>query len=159
VGINGDFGWSTVLTGTFTRTLDEKLRVAIPKPLRDALGCPPGGVLFVTPGTDGSLGLFTEESFARLAKRLRRASPTAGHVRAFARLFFGRAQRVELDAQGRVRIDTELAELAGLTREVFLIGVEDHLELWDAARWRQYLAERRPHYAEIAEAALGDHGK
>ena len=32
-----------LLTGTFNRALDEKLRIAIPKHLRDALPCPPGG--------------------------------------------------------------------------------------------------------------------
>ena len=48
-----------MLTGTFTRSIDEKLRVAIPKPLRDAVGCIPGGVLYVAHGTDGSLAIYT----------------------------------------------------------------------------------------------------
>jgi DNA-binding transcriptional regulator/RsmH inhibitor MraZ len=42
-----------LLTGTFPRSLDEKLRVAIPKRLREAIGCHEGGALFVAPGTDG----------------------------------------------------------------------------------------------------------
>ncbi|MBN2022353.1 MAG: division/cell wall cluster transcriptional repressor MraZ [Pirellulales bacterium] len=146
------------LTGTFSRSLDEKLRVAIPKPLRDGVKCQPGGALYIAPGTDGSLALYTEDSFSRLARRLRRGSPTQQQVRAFARLFFARAQRVELDAQGRVRIAAELAALAGLDREVVLLGVEDHVELWAAARWRDYLAQRQAHYDELAEAAFGKLG-
>ena len=59
-----------LLTGTFARSLDEKLRVAIPKRLRDLLGCPPGGALYVAPGTDESLAIYTEGSFAKLAERL-----------------------------------------------------------------------------------------
>jgi MraZ protein len=144
-----------LLTGTFYRSLDEKLRIAVPKRLRDALPCPPGSGLFVTPGTDASLAIYSEAAFARLAERLGAASPAEREVRAFRRLFYGQAQRVELDRQGRVRIPPELAELARLEKELVLLGVEDHLELWSAARWQAYAAEKQAHYDEIAEAAFG----
>ncbi len=143
-----------LLTGAFSRSLDEKLRVAIPKRLRDGLdrGQPQG--IYVTPGTDQSLALYPEEAFARLAERLAQASPTRQDVRAFTRLFYARAQRVELDSQGRVRIPPELAELAQLGKEVVLLGVQDHVEIWAAQRWASYLADRQKHYDEIAETAL-----
>jgi MraZ protein len=144
-----------LLTGTFSRSFDDKLRVAVPKPLRIALGRPKGGGLYVAPGTDGSLVLYGEETFARLAERLAGASPTRRDVRAFLRLFYARAQRVELDAQGRVRIPAELAKFAHLEKDVVLLGVQDHLELWAAQRWQSYLAEKQTQYDEIAETAFG----
>jgi MraZ protein len=143
-----------LLTGTFGRAVDEKLRVAIPKPLREALGALAKGVLYVTPGTDGSLALYTEEALAELARRLAQASPIATDVRAYNRLFYARAQAVELDSQGRVRIPPELAALAGLGKEAVLVGVLDHLELWDRGRWEQYVADRQNQYDQIAEAAF-----
>lgn len=143
------------LTGTFGRSIDEKLRVAIPKRLRAAMGSPDQGVLYVAPGTDESLVLYTEEAFARLAERLAKVSPTRQDVRAYTRLFYARAQRVELDSQGRVRIPQELAALAGLQKEVVLLGVQDHLELWAAERWESYLSDRQSHYDEVAETAFG----
>jgi MraZ protein len=143
-----------LLTGTFSRAVDEKLRVAIPKPLREALGTLAQGALYVTPGTDGSLALYTEESLAALAERLSQASPNAQDVRAFGRLFYARAQAAELDGQGRVRVPAELAALAGLSKEAVLIGVQDHLELWDRARWEQYVAQKQSQYDQIAEAAF-----
>jgi len=144
-----------LLTGTFGRSIDEKLRVAIPKRLRAAFQRPKGGVIYIAPGTDESLALYTEEAFARLAERLATVSPTRQDVRAFTRLFYARAQRAELDAQGRVRIPAELAALAGLEKEVVLLGIQDHLELWAAARWQAYLADKQAHYDEVAETALG----
>lgn len=144
-----------LLTGTFARSIDEKLRVAIPKRLRDSLGCPEGGVLYIAPGTDGSLTIYTEEAFRRLGERLAQASPTQHNVRAYTRLFYARAQQVELDGQGRIRIPAELAQLAQVNREAMLLGVQDHLELWAADRWQAYLDERQSHYDEIAEAAFG----
>lgn len=79
-----------LLTGTFSRAVDEKLRIAIPKPLRDALGALAKGVLYITPGTDGSLALYTEDALAALAERLANSSPNAQDVRAFSRLFYAR---------------------------------------------------------------------
>ncbi len=143
-----------LLTGTFSRAVDEKLRVAIPKPLRDALGTAAKGVLYVAPGTDGSLALFTEDALADLAARLARSSPNAQDVRAFSRLFYARAQAVELDGQGRVRIPPELAQLAALGKEAVLVGVQTHLELWDRQRWNQYVQEKQNQFDQIAEAAF-----
>jgi MraZ protein len=144
-----------LLTGTFSRSIDEKQRVAIPKRLRDAMGCPEGGNLYVAPGTNGSLSIYTEESFERLADRLTQASPVQREVREFTRLFYGSAQRVELDRQGRIRMPAELARRAELGKEVVLVGVRDHLELWAADRWGAYLAEKQTHFDDIAEAAFG----
>jgi MraZ protein len=143
-----------LLTGVFTRSIDEKLRVAIPKRLREGLGCEQGGAVYIAPGTDESLALYTEEAFGRLAERLAQVSPTRQDVRAFSRLFYARAQRLDVDAQGRVRIPPELAALADLGKEIVLLGVQDHLEVWAADRWKSYLAERQGNYDEIAEAAF-----
>lgn len=143
-----------ILTGSYSRSLDEKLRVAIPKEVRDVLALQPGGVMYVAPGTDGSLVLFTEAEFARFAQRLEASSPTQQNVRAFMRLFYAQAHRVEVDKQGRVRIPPELAERAKLKKDVMLLGVRDHLELWDLQQWQAYWADKSGDYDSLAESAL-----
>lgn len=143
-----------LLTGTFSRAIDEKLRIAIPKPLREALGSLAKKALYVAPGTDGSLAIYTEDALAQLANRLAQASPNAQDVRAFSRLFYARAKAVELDGQGRLRIPQDLAVLAGLRKEAVLVGVQDHLELWERRRWEQYVAQRQSQFDQIAEAAF-----
>ncbi len=144
-----------LLTGSFGRVIDEKQRVAIPKRLREAMGVAGDGALYLAPNTDQSLALYTEEVFASLATRLEQVSPTRKDVRAFVRLFYARAQRVELDSQGRVRVPQELATLARLDKEVVLLAVQDHLELWSAELWQRYLDEKQDHYDEFAETAFG----
>src|ERR1044072_3344036 len=95
-----------LLTGTFVRVVDEKLRVAIPKSLREARGS--AGPLYAAPGTDRSLALYAEDAFSALAQRLAAVSPTGPDVRAFTRLFYARAEQLEFDQQGRIRIPVEL---------------------------------------------------
>jgi MraZ protein len=150
----GESGSPMLLTGTFPRTFDEKLRIAIPKPLKDELALQEGSVLYVTPGTDGSLAIYSPEVLEQLAARLAASSPTGRDVRTFARLFYAQAFRADIDKQGRVRLSQELVNLAGIAKEAVLVGAGDHLELWDKARWEAYLAQNQPQYDEIAEAAF-----
>ena len=144
-----------LLTGTFERNVDEKYRLALPKPLRDSFGGEPNAsLLYLAPGTDGSLALYPESSFEALAQKLSNASPNAVGVRSYSRLFFARVQRLEIDKSGRIRIPKELAELAAITKEVVLVGVRDHIELWDKQHWDQYLQQNEPIYDEFAERAF-----
>ena len=109
--ISGD---SMLLTGKFKRALDDKLRIAIPKRFRDGLAAGDQEaltVLYIAPGTDGSLSLYTEETFSRLAGQLDQLPAADKGVRAFSRLFFSRAEGLDVDKQGRIRLSMKaLAE-------------------------------------------------
>jgi MraZ protein len=141
-----------LLTGTFHRTLDDKLRFSMPKRLRQGLD---QQLVYLTRGTDDSLWMYPGSVFEALAQQLSHAPPTGQDVRTFSRLFFAQAESQEIDSQGRVRIPAALATLATLTKEIVLLGVRDHLELWDRAKWEEYLAGQQPHYDEVAERVLG----
>jgi len=146
--------WQTMLlTGTYERSLDEKQRLALPKRFRELIGAN-DQPLFLTPGTDGSLALYAGAAFVRMTERLAAQSPTAQDVRAFGRLLYAQSQSVELDGQGRFRVPPELAGHAELGRECVLIGVGDHVELWDKGRWEAYLTGLQPRYDQLAESAL-----
>lgn len=144
------------LTGKFLRTLDEKHRLAIPKSHRESLGEQAERALFIAPATDGALAVFPEVAFAQLVDRLAVGSPAARDVRDYRRLFFSQATSTKLDRQGRLRIPSALVEWAKLEGEVVLLGVQDHVELWNRTAWEQYSAERRDRYDQIAEAAFAD---
>ena len=143
-----------LFTGSYPRNPDEKSRFALPKPIRELLGanCT---VLYMAPGTDGSLVVYTEQSFTQLGEHLEQGSPTAQEIRAFGRLFYAQAHRVEMDRHGRLRIPADLVHLSRVGKEIVLIGVRDHLEIWDRAGWEKYLTQKQPYYDEIAEQAFG----
>jgi len=149
----GELG-QMLLTGTYQRTLDEKLRLALPKSLRELLKAEKQLVL--TPGTDGSLSLFPGTAFSELAAKLASRSPTGHEVRAFSRLLYAQSHSVDLDSQGRIRLPAELARLANLEGDVVLLGVGDRVELWNRSRWEAYLAELQPQYDRLAEAAFSE---
>src|SRR3546814_17358535 len=61
--------------------------------------------------------------------------------RSFQRLLLGSAQDVEMDGSGRILVAPELRTAAGMTREVMLLGMGSHFELWDVAAWATCEAE------------------
>jgi MraZ protein len=141
-----------LLTGTHPRTLDDKKRLALPKRVREQLGDP--AVLFVTPGPDQCLWVYTQAGLEQLAAKLDQAPATDAEARVFRRLYFAQTETVDLDRSGRILIPERLVQFAGLQHEVVLIGVRDHLELWDAPRWQQYLAQNAPRFDAVAEGAF-----
>jgi MraZ protein len=145
-----------LLTGSYRRNLDDKLRLAIPKQLRDALGFPENNSLFIAPGNDRSLVIYTAEVLEQIGQKLSKLSPAAKETRDFSRLFYAQAQPAEVDRQGRLRIPPELAKLSGLQDEVMVIGVRDRIELWEAAAWDRFLAQTQPSYDELAEHVFRD---
>jgi MraZ protein len=139
-----------LLTGTYPRTLDDKKRLALAKRVREQLGDPK--TLFVTPGPD--LWLYTQDGLERLAEKLDQAPATDAEARVFRRLYFAQTEAVDVDGSGRVLIPERLVQFAGLKHDVVLIGVRDHLELWDAERWQRYIEQHAPRFDAVAEGAF-----
>ena len=141
-----------LLTGTYPRTLDDKKRLALPKRVRELLKEP--AVLFVTPGPDQSLWVYTQEALERLAQKLDQAPAADAEARVFRRLYFAQTEAIDVDRNGRILMPDRLLQFAGLAQDVVMIGVRDHLELWDAERWQNYLAQNAPRFDSVAEAAF-----
>jgi MraZ protein len=142
------------LTGTYQRSLDDKQRVAIPKRLRDAMGQPELSELYVAPEVDRSLSVFSPQQFERRAARLEEASVGKSSVTKYLRVYYSQAERVDIDGQGRIRLPERLAEFAQLKQDVVLLGVHDHIEIWDQELWRQFLADNGREFDRLAAEAF-----
>lgn len=141
-----------LLTGTHNRTLDNKKRLALPKRIREQLG--EAKELFVTPGPDKCLWIFTQGGLEKLSERLDRTPATDAEARVFRRLFFAKVEAVDIDASGRILIPERLIAFGNLQRDVVLIGVQQYLELWDQESWERYQAEHGPRFDAVAEGAF-----
>lgn len=125
-----------MFVGTFEHSLDDKGRVVLPVTFRNHFTAGKG---FLTQ-FDRCLGLWTEEGFEDVARRLtekiRQGLTTQDALRAFA----ANAHEVGPDSQGRITIPQRLREFAGLDRDAALIGAIDRIEIWNADRWNDQAA-------------------
>jgi MraZ protein len=128
------------LTGTYPCNLDDKKTLLLPRAIRDQLGG--GDTVLLSPGTDQCLWLTNQAHLERLGERLEHSPAKEIDVRTFKRLYFAQTEKTTLSAEGKVTISERLTQFAGLHQEVVLVGIDDHFELWDAARWRQYTQQK-----------------
>ena len=129
--------------GSSALTLDAKGRISIPTRHRDALISQAEGRLTLTRHPDGCLLVYPRPVWEERRKMIA-SLPMA--ARALQRLMLGNAQDVELDGSGRVLIAPELRNAAGMTRDVMLMGLGAHFELWDAAALARREAEDLAQY-------------
>jgi MraZ protein len=111
--------------------MDAKGRIALPSRFHDAFGT---SMLLII-GRDAGLWAYAEEDWHRVTDRIGSGPTSTREERIQARTLFGNAERVNVDDQGRIVIPQFLRERAKLDREVVVLGVSDHLEIWPGAEW------------------------
>jgi MraZ protein len=122
-----------LLLGEYEHTIDDKNRLTLPARFREALA---GGVV-VSRGIDTCLDVYTREGWdGTVAARLADLDPFSREARQMRRLVYSSGLEAELDKQGRVTLPAGLLKQAGLGRDVVVLGVGDHLEVWDRAAWQ-----------------------
>jgi len=101
---------------------------------RDQLltGCE--GRLTLTRHPDGCLLVYPRPEWETKSKEV---AALPFKARGLQRLLLGSAIDVELDNAGRLLIPGGLREEAGLAREAMLIGMGNHLELWEPGSLRE----------------------
>ncbi|MEY3969145.1 MAG: hypothetical protein RL617_158 [Pseudomonadota bacterium] len=116
--------------GISALSLDAKGRMTIPTRHREALMQDSAGQLVLMESDSGCLLLMTQRLWVG-----RTASITEDDADEERRRFWlGLSDTPEIDSAGRVLINPVLREGAGISREVMLLGVGPHFEVWDATR-------------------------
>ena len=123
-------------TGTSEHSIDTKQRLAIPAKYRNQWSKEEDGdAWFCIPWPTGVLLLFTENAFRQMARqRPATLTPNKAQAELQARLF-GYAERLEMDAAGRIVIPRKHMDRARLGTEVMIVGANTRLEVWDKGRW------------------------
>jgi len=142
------------LLGTHSYQLDPKGRISLPARFREAFA--DGAVL--TLGQDGCLFCFPRAEWEGRASEVRNLPLSDAEGRAYSRMFFGKAEAVELDAQGRLLVPQRLRAEAGIRREAVVLGVFDRMEIWDRATYERYEAGHGGAYQTGALAPAGMKG-
>ncbi len=142
------------LTGTYERTMDDKLRLAIPRQLRDGFRDASSEELYLAPGNEGCLSVFSKAGFEAFAQKMATVSTGRVQVRNFLRLYYSQAECVQVDKQSRIRVPDRLVKMAELKHNVVLIGVHDHVEIWDKERWDSFLSQNGSQFDALTSEAL-----
>jgi MraZ protein len=143
------------LTGEYFHAIDAKFRLTIPAKLRESINRPEeGSGFFAVQGYDTVLYLYTPATYQKIAPQFDSKLQAKPEVRKYLRLTHGLAENVEVDKLGRVLIPENMLRRCGLTRDVAIVGVQDHIEVWDRARWESFVTEQLAQHDALAEQAI-----
>ena len=120
--------------GASALSVDAKGRMSIPARHRDALALQCEGRVTLTRHPHGCLLLFPRPVWEQHREQISNWPMSA---RAWQRIFLGSASDVEMDSAGRILISPELRSVAALSRDVMLLGMGSHFEIWDAAKLQE----------------------
>ena len=124
--------------GASALSMDAKGRMSIPARHRDALSLQSEGRVTLTKHPHGCLLLFPRPVWEQHREQIASWPMSA---RAWQRIFLGSACDVDMDSAGRILIAPELRTAVVLSRDVMLLGMGSHFEIWDAAKLEESEAQ------------------
>ncbi len=136
-----------LLTGEYQHVVDNKSRVLISNKLRNQIDVDEhGSNFYLVLGANGILCLYPEKYFEQIALAVAPGTTAPDEAVVFERISFGLSSKIELDGQGRLLLNEILRKRAGLKDHITLIGVRDHIELWNSESWEQYVSDNMAQY-------------
>ena len=136
--------------GSFEHTLDEKNRLLIPSRLRASLG----SKLFIMKGYEGSLSIYPSAEFEKYLERLQSLPYESKISRDIERISLSSVFELDIDKANRIQIPTALINKYAISKEVVVVGVLNHIEVWSIDKWNAYLKANEAEFESKSEELL-----
>jgi MraZ protein len=117
----------------YQHSFDDKGRLTIPSKFREL----PVEGAFVVQGLDRNLMVLPPPVFQVLYDRLMAMNLTDPTARLLRRIILGNALQVVPDGVGRILLQPNLKEYAGLKENVVFVGQGDYFEIWSPELWKE----------------------
>ena len=133
-----------VLRGNHPARIDDKGRLKVPTGFRQTVEAQWGSELFVTSVTGEFVRVYPMGVWLEIERKLAEVPSThPSKLRFLDRVnFFGQA--VSMDRQGRVVIPQLLRDSAAMVGEVSVLGLQNHLAVWNLKRLQDRLFKKEP---------------
>ncbi len=140
--------------GSYVYSIDNKGRINIPAKLRKYVSPDANDTFVITRGFEKCLFVYPQDEWNKLENSIRALSPTNPQHRFFMRVLLQQAVESPLDAQSRITIPRDLVEFASIESEVTILGVLEHIEVWNPKEYEQYLKSQENSYESVAQTVL-----
>ena len=122
--------------GSSFHTIDSKGRIIVPARFREIIKADDSNGVMIS-RMDSGLVAYTHTEWRKIETRILSLAEKSDNMRRFRRVFIGGAFECPCDKQGRILIPPMLRQYAELSREIVLVGVLDHFEIWSREKWEK----------------------
>ncbi|MBW1804676.1 MAG: division/cell wall cluster transcriptional repressor MraZ [Deltaproteobacteria bacterium] len=136
--------------GRSKHSLDEKGRLAIPARFKEVLNNKNNQCLVLT-NHFSCLWAFSSDDWRLIEERAAELSLFDNAVSTYRRYFISGAQECPLK-QGRITIPPDLREVAGLDKDVVLVGELKLFEIWDRVKWEEEFKRAQVSFPEVSQS-------
>ena len=146
--------------GEYEATMDAKGRFLLPAGFKRQLGDDSAVPFVINRGIEKCLTLYPKPTWDPIFERISRLNDFDPKVREFRRRFLNGATLLEADTAGRFLIPENLAEYAGLTRDIVLTSAVQKIEVWDKQTYQQLLDNYDDDgFSDLAQQVMGGSGQ
>ena len=146
----------TFFTSEYDCKLDAKGRLVLPAKIKNNLPEVSGTEMVLGRGFDQCLILYSMVEFNKIYSRIAGLSGFNEENRRLQRTFFMGISTVELDANGRFLIPKALQKYADLEKEVTLVGMGNHVEIWNPDIYNRHLINDPTEFNDLAKNKLDE---
>ncbi len=125
-----------MLRGSSFHTIDNKGRLIIPARFRQFIKSKDGDGVMIS-RMDNCLVAYPFKEWRNLENKILSLAETSENMRRFRRVFIGGAFECSCDKQDRILIPQSLRQYGDLDKEIVLVGVLEHFEIWARQKWEQ----------------------
>ncbi len=144
------------MSGTFSfigeavHSLDDKGRLALPGKFREEMQHSerPEEIVAYASEQDGNVTLYPHERWQEIEAAVKAIQDSPSRL-AMERRLGSNSERLAVDKSGRVLLSPKHRGLAGLEREVMVVGALSKVEIWESGR---FMAQRAKEAAAFEEA-------
>jgi MraZ protein len=141
--------------GSDTYVVDAKGRVSIPSKMRKNIDQSANLTFVVTRGLEKCLYAYPLDEWRRMEESIRSLSQSNEKDRFFTRTLMQWSEEVQLDSQFRLLVPKTLMDFAEISKEVFFIGVLDHIEMWRPENFKKYIESKKESYEKVVDHVMG----
>ena len=126
---------TTVYSGSFRHSLDDKNRITIPSAWRYVHG--ENDEFLAIPQADGSIAVLPPDAVVRIREKARQIPISNLAARQAMTRFFSDAHTCSFDKQGRVALTDAHRAHSKITKDVILAGAGDNFVIYSPELWAQ----------------------
>ncbi len=127
-----------MFSGTSTHSIDSKGRIVLPARFREELG----ESFIIAKGFFDCVQVLSLAEFENLRKNIKALPAQAALALQYA--IIATAVEVSPNSQGRVPVPQNLRDVAGLSKDAVVVGMDNRVEIWDKDKFEQMLKDNQP---------------
>lgn len=127
--------------------IDEKSRLVLPSLFRNEFT---GGLCYVSLGLDNCIELYPESTYQEIAKKYMSLSDFDPKARKVKRTFISNTFSIQIDSHNRILLPKPLVSKTNVSKKVILVGMYDHLEIWDSDTFMKNQEEAEATFSDDA---------